>query len=736
MRDSAAITRGVVTALAVGAALWTQATLAGGAAPWMNAELSPDRRADLLERNMTLEERIQLLHGLMAVPLGGAPVPKGAIGSAGFIPGVPRLGIPSLQESDASLGIANPRDVRPGEGATALPSGLSLAATFDPAIAYRNGVLLGREARRSGFNVLLGGGVNLARDPRNGRNFEYLGEDPLLAGTLDGEAVRGTQSQHVISTVKHFALNDQETLRRSVSAGISEAAARESDLLAFRIAIDIGHPGAVMCAYNRVNGEYACNNELLLEKILKGDWGYQGWVMSDWGATPGLEAAAHGLDQQSGQQLDRAVYFAAPLERAVKQERASSRRVRQMTHRILRSMFAVGLFDQPPKRPPIDFEADAKIARHAAEAGIVLLKNDDGILPLSKDIEHIAVIGGHADLGVLSGGGSSQVLPPGGTEIRVPSGRSGVVPTWAASVIYQPSPPLAAIRALAPDATTTFYGGAYPAAAARIARRADIAIVFATQWMTEGADAPDLSLPKGQDALIAAVAAANPRTIVVLETGGPVSMPWLDKVDAVVEAWYPGARGGQAIAGVLFGDIDPSGRLPITFPAGVGQLPRPALPGLGSPPGAKIDVDYNIEGADVGYRWYARRGLKPLFAFGYGLSYTRFALSHLAVTGGKTLRATFDVTNTGTRAGSDTPQLYLLRAGDKRLQRLVGFRKVELHPGETRSVTITADRRVIANFDSRAQQWRIAPGRYEVGLAKSAEDIVQRTSVQLDGTRF
>ncbi len=533
MQSPRAILGAALVVLAVCLAALAQALHAqGAAAPWMNTKLDPDTRADLLEKRMTLDERIGLLHGVMAVPLRGAPVPAGAIGSAGYIAGVPRLGIPALQESDASLGVANPREVRHGEGATALPSGLSVAATFDPAIAYRDGVLLGQEARRSGFNVMLAGGVNLARDPRNGRNFEYLGEDPLLAGTLDGQAVRGTQSQHVISTVKHFALNDQETLRHSISAKIGDAAMRESDLLAFRIAIESGHPGAVMCAYNRVNGHYACNSRFLLDNVLKGDWGYKGWVMSDWGAVPSLDAARNGLDQESGQQLDPAVFFAAPLKQAVENKRLSKRRVSDMVHRILRSMFAVGLFDDPPQRGPIDFDADGAIAQHASEAGIVLLKNDAGALPLSKHGERVAVIGGHADLGVLSGGGSSQVLPPGSTAIRVPTDRGGIVPGFARSVIYEPSPPLAAIRAIAPNATVDYYGGAYPSAAARVARKANVAIVFATQWMTEGADAPDLSLPRGQDALIVAVAAANPHTIVVLETGGPVLMPWLDRVAA------------------------------------------------------------------------------------------------------------------------------------------------------------------------------------------------------------
>jgi beta-glucosidase len=405
----------------------------------------------------------------------------------------------------------------------------------------------GAEAGHIGFNVLLGGGVNLARDPRNGRNFEYLGEDPLLAGTLGGAAIRGTQAQHVVSTVKHFAINDQETGRMVLSAQMDEAAMRESDLLAFEIAIETGRPGAVMCSYNRVNEVYACENDFLLNTVLKGDWGYRGWVMSDWGAVHSLDAAVRGLDQESGEQLDKQVFFDQPLLAAVGSDARYARRLEDMDLRVLRSLYAVGIVEHPASRMALDLDAGAQAAQAASRQGSVLLRNEGGLLPLSPEVKRIAVIGGHADMGVLSGGGSSQVAPPGGPALVDTLGGEGFF-AFMRKAMYMPSAPLKAIRAARPEAEVHFDDGRYPAAAAELARHVDVAIVFATQWMTEGYDAPDLTLPSGQDALISAVAAANPRTIVVLETGGPVMMPWLDQVAAVLEVWYPGIRGGEATA--------------------------------------------------------------------------------------------------------------------------------------------------------------------------------------------
>lgn len=719
--------------LAVAAlALWASSAAAQTTRPWTNPKLDPDERARLLDQQLTMDERIGLLHGPMALPFFG-PLPPEALGSAGYIPGVPRLGVPALQESDASLGLTNPMEIRKGEGGTPMPSGLALASTFDPDIAFEGGRMMGHEAWSAGFNVLLAGGANLTREPRGGRNFEYLGEDPLLAGTLAGEAVRGTQSEHVVSTVKHFALNSQETQRHSLSADIADAAMRESDLLAFELAIERGRPGAVMCAYNLVNSAYACDNDPLLNGVLKGDWRFKGWVMSDWGAVPGLDAASHGLDQQSGEQIDKAVHFGAPLKSAVESGAVPAARISDMSRRILRSMFAVGLFDSPPVRGSVDYALDAAVAQRAAESGIVLLKNEGGVLPLGKSASRIVMIGGFADFGVLSGGGSSQVIPPGGTALKVAVSGESELPGPYRAMVFHPSSPVKALRAAAPGAEVRYVPGDYPAAAAAAARQADVAIVFATQWMTEGADAPDLTLPGGQDQLIAAVAAANPNTVVVLETGGPVLMPWLGQVKAVIEAWYPGARGGEALARILTGQVNPSGRLPMTFPASVAQLPHPDLPGDGLPPGTRIAVDYNIEGSDVGYRWFARKGLEPLFPFGHGLSYTTFGYDGLKAAGGDTIEISFDVKNTGTVQGREAAQAYLVSAAGKPLIRLIGFAKVDLAPGETKRVVLKADPRLLARWDAARHGWVIAPGDYQVAVGGSSRTPPVTGTVRLRG---
>lgn len=700
-----------------------------------------DARAAATVRQMTEDEKVVLTHGIMPLMLGGKPVtiPADAIPGAGYIAGIDRLGIPALKETDASLGVSYAMGARK-DGATALPSGVAQAASWNPDLMYRGGAMIGSEARAKGFNVLLAGGVNLMRDPRNGRTFEYLAEDPLLSGILVGAAIRGVQSNDIISTIKHFALNGQETGRKFVDVKISEAAARESDLLAFQIGIEQGQPGSVMCAYNRVHGEQACASDWLLNKVLKQSWGYKGFVMSDWGAVPNVEAAIKGLDQQSGEQLDPGVFFGDELNAKAAADPVWKARLDDMNRRVLTAIYASGL-DKNPAKPggKIDFAANAMIAEEVAKQGIVLLKNN-GALPLAKTAKSIAVIGGYADGGVLSGAGSSQVHGEGGPAVSRPAGGKGI---WAGFIAqqYHRSSPLDAIQALAKDAKVTFRDGRYIADAVEKAKQSDVAIIFATQWQTEGLDLPDLSLPEGQDELIAAVASANPNTIVVLETGGPVKMPWLDKVAGVIEAWYPGARGGPAIASVLFGDTNPSGRLPLTFPASEAQLPRPRLDGSdwvepdfsGSPASAgdKLTADYDIEGSDVGYRWFARQGTRPLFPFGYGLSYTTFESTGLTFKG---LTASLTVKNTGKREGADVAQLYLLsRAGDAK-RRLVGFQRVNLAAGASRNVTLTIDPRILADWKDGT--WTMPAGEYTFALGKDAETLGSPVKIKLPARKW
>jgi beta-glucosidase len=727
--SSFAITAVMLAAIVPAAA---QSPQPDGAQPWRDAALPPQTRAGLVLEAMTLDEKIKLLHGHVAFPFRGKPKPNGAIGSAGYVEGIRRLGLPALQESDAGLGVANPANVRPGEEATPLPSGLAIAASFNAALAERAGAMIGAEARAKGFNVLLGPGANLTREPRNGRNFEYAGEDPLLSGVIAGATIRGIQNNRIIATLKHFVLNAQETSRHVLSANIAPAAARESDLLAFEIAVAQGRPHAVMCAYNRVNGAYSCENEFLLNTVLKRDWGWPGFVMSDWGAVHSTQKAAlAGLDQQSGEEMDSQAFFGQPLKDAVVAGRIPVERLDEMVRRILRSMFASGTVDDPPKPGGfIDYEADAATAQAVAEQGLVLLHNRDGALPLSRGLQRILVIGSHADQGVLSGGGSSQVIPVGG--VAVP----GLGPPgFPGPLVYDPSSPAKAIADATSGAHVEYDSGEDRRRAAAAARGADVAIVFARQWTAEMLDLPDLSLPDDQDRLIEAVAAANPRTVVVLETGGPVRMPWLPLTAAVIEAWYPGARGGEAIARALFGEVNPSGRLPMTFPTDEAQLPRIKISNGGDE--QTVDVDY-LEGAQVGYKWFDRNGLKPLFPFGYGLSYTTFDYAGLtASVSGSNVTLSVEVRNTGPRRGASVPQFYVRRVDDADFPvRLVGWSKILLEPGETQRVTIEVDPRLLARADAATGVWQIAAGRYVVEAGANAGALPVKTEVTLAAMRI
>ncbi|WBO21218.1 beta-glucosidase [Sphingomonas abietis] len=749
MRATRSILRSVL--LGSAALALTAPVLAAPAKPWLNLSLSPEARARAIVGQMTQDEKLQIVRTWFPPFATGKPgAPTDMIPSAGEMVGIPRLGIPTLRESDASLGVANQVEQRKGDVATALPASLATAASFDPQVAYEGGAMIGAEARAKRFNVLLAGGVNLTRDPWGGRDFEYLGEDPLLSGLLAGASIKGVESNHIVSTIKHYALNAQETGRMVYDARIGQPALHESDLLAFQIGIEKGQPGSVMCSYNLVNGDHSCESHELLTSVLRGDWGYKGWVMSDWGAVHStVKAANAGLDQDSGAELDSGDFFRAKLRDAVAKGDVPQARLDAMVTHILTGIVSSGLYDHPSPAAvePIDYAAHALVAQKAAEEGIVLLRNKGGLLPLAATATTVVLIGGHADVGVLSGGGSSQVRSVGGVPIEIPL-KSGPAASFARTT-WHGSSPLKAIRAMLPGADVRYVDGSDPAAAAAAAKSADIALVFATQWRTEAEDVHDLALPDGQDALIAAVAAANPRTAVVLETGGPVTMPWLDKVPAVLAAWYPGQRGGEAIANILFGKVNPSGRLPITFPTSESQAPRPAPVGLaiaaqddaasnaGGAPGTahSFPVEYP-EGADVGYRWYAKQAQAPLFPFGYGLSYTQFAYSHLKVTGGAALTVSFDVTNSGQLAGADVPQLYVTPPAGGAVARLAGFERVTLNPGETRHVTLTAERRTLSTWDEAARGWNLAGGRYAVAIGHHAGDAALEGDATLAGAAF
>ncbi len=688
----------------------------------------PDGYADYLLQQMTLDEKVQLIHGTL---VGYNPGPHG---EGGFIPGIPRLGIPDLGFEDGSVGVTH----SVGQS-TALPSSIASAATWDLDLAYQYGTVIGREMRAHAVNVNLGGNTNLiGREPRCGRTFETKGEDPVLGGRISAAHMRAIQDQHIVGGMKHYALNDQETNRTIANVLIDERGMRESDLLAFEIGFKDSNVQTVMCSYNLVNGVYACENDHLLNGVLKGDWGFQGWVMSDWWAThSSVRAVTAGLDQEQ----PNALYFVdggdEPIRQAVQNGHVPMSRLNNMVHRILRAIAAVDLFSHPVSPGTIDVAADGAIAQTVEEQGAVLLKNAANQLPLSASTIHsIAVIGPHADIGVISGGGSAQVMPIGGAALQIDAPNP---PGWG-WIIWDPSSPLAAIRAKAPGANVQFNDGSDPTAAAALARSSDVAIVFAAVWMSEGMDLIDLNLTDNQDALIGAVAAANPHTIVVIESGGAHVMPWLDQVNAVLAAWFPGQRGAEAIANILFGDVNPSGKLPITFPRSVADLPRPVIPGQNA--ATQFDLDYNIEGFNVGYKWYDAQGLPVLFPFGYGLSYTTFTISNLALVPDLTpatlgFQVSFDVQNTGTRAGAEVAQVYLgLPPGiGEPPKRLVGWQKVLLNPGEQRHVTVSVaannSAHPLSYWDTASSSWQNAPGEYTVYVGNSSRNVATAGTFRL-----
>jgi beta-glucosidase len=698
--------------------------------PWLDAKQSPDARADQLVKAMTLDEKIQTVFAYFSTefsPKKYEQPKEGRPDSAGYVPGIARLGLPPQWQSDAGVGVATQAVSKKPYERTSLPSGLATTATWNPQLAFAGGAMIGSEARSTGFNVLLAGGVNLMREPRNGRNFEYGGEDPLLAGVMVGEQIRGIQSNHIISTVKHYAFNDQETNRNHINVKIADKAGRMSDLLALQFAIERGDPGSVMCAYNRVNGDYACENDYLLNEVLKKDWKYTGYVMSDWGATHStIPAANRGLDQQSGFPFDKSGYFNEALKEAVVNRHVPEARLNDMVKRITRTMFAHGVVEHPVSTPTsadagIDFAAHGKVTQADAEEAIVLLKNQNDLLPLAASARNIVIIGGHADVGVLSGGGSAQVYPKGGS--AVPNEGPAYFP---GPIVYHRSSPMGELAALT-KAKLTYNDGKDVAAAAKLAAGADVVIVFGNQWMAESFDSDDLNLPNKQDDLIAAVAKANPKTVVVLQTGGPVVMPWLNDVGAVLEAWYPGTNGGAAIARVLSGDVNPSGRLPATFPASLAQLPRPKLDGDAKTKDEniieKVTTDYNIEGAAVGYKWFDLKGHKPLFPFGYGLSYSSFALEGLsAKPAGNGIEVSFSIKNTGKRDGKSVGQVYVspVSGGWEAPKRLGGWDKLAVKAGASGKATVKIDPRLLGVYDSASKTWKIAAGEYLVTLAESA----------------
>jgi beta-glucosidase len=670
--------------------------------PWMSPAASPEVRAAKLLAAMSLDEKLALLTGVD--PHAALKVADGPL-YVGYVPGNPELCQPALTLNDGPAGVGDTQI-----GTTSFPAPIAQAATWDTELQRSFGQALGREAWEKGIDVVLAPDVNIARIPQNGRNFEAFGEDPFLTGQTAAAVIDGIQQNPVIATVKHFAVNSQETNRYYVTSNVDDRTLHEIYLPPFAAAVGQGHVGAVMCAYGQVNRVFSCQNASMLETVLRKQFGFRGLVVSDWGATWSTVASANsGLDLE----MPGDHFFGPALANAVASGAVSKDRIDRMARHVLTTMFRLGLFDDPP--PPRDSaafadvssSADRRIALKLAEEGSVLLKNTRGTLPLQLSAgDSVAVIGAPAGFG--------DIAPYIGGR-----GSAAVVPT-------EPVTPLDALtaRAAKAGATVVSADGSDPAAAATVAAAAKVAVVFVYDQEQEGRDRTTLALPNGQDQLIAAVAQANPRTIVVLDTGGPVLMPWLDQVSAVLESWYPGQRDGDAVAAILFGDAEPSGRLPQTFPASDTSVPA-STPDQWPGSGDGQDAAFS-EGLEVGYRWYDKNKVAPLFPFGYGLSYTRFVYDHLRVRrAGPLVSVTFTIRNVGTRKGTEIPQLYVddPRAAGEPPKQLAGYQRVFLRPHRSALVTMTLTRRAFAYWDSAATKWRVAPGLYRILVGSSSRDI-------------
>jgi beta-glucosidase len=693
--------------------------------PWCDASLSPDKRAGLLLKVLTQDEKISLLAG------------TGADGHTGATVAVDRVGLPKSYNTDGPVG------VRQGS-ATALPTPMAEAATFDPEMARLHGQTIGNEARNKGNDGVLAPTVNLMRTPLNGRTFEAFGEDPWLVTRLTVAWIEGAQSQGVYATVKHFAANNQEgvdptgeTAAGQLPIGVSaegsrhfensivdERTLREIYLPQFEAAVKEARSGSIMCSYNRLNSQYACAHDELLNGILKREWGFKNMVMSDWFVATHHADAVNHLNNGLDLEMPFAQAYNPLLVRAALQAgQVSTSTVDDHVRRILRTLFSFGFFDRNAYRnddKQIDKAAHALNAQRIEESAITMLENR-GALPLdASTLKSIAVIGPNADK-FVTGGGSGNVTP------------------------FSTVTALEGIKARAGSGVqVTSDDGSDATRAAQVAKAAGVAVVLVGDYETEGADRRCLSLEcpdrGNQDGLIEAVAAAQPNTVVVLETGGPVLTPWRDKVKALLEAWYPGESGGTAIANVLFGDVDPGGRLPVTFPQRDEDIPTAGDPEK-YPGTADGSLTYK-EGALIGYRWFDAKGIAPAYPFGYGLSYTTFALRNLAVTpaaGGATgATVGVDVVNTGARAGTAVPQLYLglpQPASDvvQPPKALKGADKISLAPGQIRRVNFTLDERALSYWDAAADDWAVTPGCYGVMAGRSSRDIDQEATLAVGG---
>ena len=730
----------VFLALACGPLFAQTATLTP--APYMDPHAPVQARvADALSR-MSLEEKVAMLAG------------------SGWMEatGVPRLGIPAIKMADGPMGIriwTGSSAETSVEGAvrtfssTAFPSGIDIAASWDPSLAREEGRVIGQEVASVGRDMILGPTVNIQRTPLWGRNSEGYGEDPYLAGKIAVAYIQGVQSEGVIPSVKHFVVNNEEFERHRIDVYVDERALHEIYYPAFEAAIKDGHVWTVMSSYNKVNGTYAAQSDLL-KKELYGEFGFKGFVISDWGSTystaPTVNAGMD-LEMPGGPPMQR--WMARPSSKEagndggylvpekilplVKDGTIPTANIDNNVGRILTVIFESGIFDHPHKAGvAIDTAAQRAVTRKAADEGIVLLKNEQQLLPLDvNQIHSIAVIG------------------PSAATARVGAGGSGLV--FNKDVVT----PLAGIKTAAGEAKVTYaLGAAMPGEeqpgstpetrqklldeAVAAAKQSDVAIVFvglSSKIETEGKDRPNMDLPEGQDELIEAVAAVNKKTIVVLNSGGSITLTkWIDHVPGVIDAWFTGEEGGDAIADLLFGAVNPSGKLPFTFLRKLQDSPSYA-----NYPGDNLKVKY-AEGIYVGYRYFDKHlDVAPLFPFGYGLSYTTFALSKLQMpkimTGDGMATVSVTVKNTGTRKGAEVVQMYISDPGatiDRPLRELKGFERVELAPGESKIIALPIDRRALSFYSTETHGWVAQPGRFEVSIGSSSRDLPLHGSFQLE----
>jgi beta-glucosidase len=661
------------------------------------AQSHPDqdamKRAKHLVSQMTTAEKVSQLHGVSDAK------------TYRIVPGVPRLGIPALPITNGPAGVG-PGGAGVQLKATALPSPIALAATWDVEAALEYGQLAGKETRLLGSDLLEAPDINIVRVPQGGRTFETFGEDPWLTGRLAVADIQGIQSAGVMANVKHFLANNQETQRGSINEIIDDRTLHEIYMPGFKAAVQEGHVASVMCAYPRVNGAFNCENKPLLNDVLRGDWGFTGFVISDFGAVHSTDASIWaGLDLE----LPSGHYFGAALQQALESGQLPMKLVDQALVRRYTAMIQLGLFSRKHldrvQNDAVSVLADGAASRRIAEESMVLLKNDGNLLPLNSQALHsVALIGPYAVRAKTGGGGSSFVNP-----------------------FYTIRPEDGIYSHMQSQKTLLVEDGSDIAAAVAAARRAQVAIVMIGDDEGEDHD-HSLSLSDAQNNLVAAIAAVNPKTIVVLKSGSAILMPWLASVAAVLEAWYPGEEDGNAVADVLFGDKDPSGRLPITFPVSAEDTLARSIDQY---PGRGGTVHYS-EGIAVGYRDYQVREVKPLFPFGFGLSYTKFKYGNFSVkqleSGTElTVSVSFTVTNIGDRSGSDIPQIYVsfphIDEGDEPPFQLKGFQKVTLNPGESKNIDVVLKKDAFSYWSTKDKNWRTIKGDYRISLGESATDI-------------